>query len=196
MREQNSQRLVKMVVVALLSAVSVVLFFISFPLPLLPPYLKVDFSDVPALLAALVFSPLIGIIIIFIKNVLYFFVSGATDPIGVVANFIAGVIYIYPVAYFYHRYKKAKNVMVGLAIGTIAMAIVMSILNYIIIIPAYAWFLGAEDMAIPTVKAYTVMAGVLPFNFIKGVIVGILFVLLFIRMDVWIEKKHQQLMLK
>lgn len=196
MREQNSQRLVKMVVVALLSAVSVVLFFISFPLPLLPPYLKVDFSDVPALLAALVFSPLIGIIIIFIKNFLYFFVSGATDPIGVVANFIAGVIYIYPVAYFYHRYKKAKNVMVGLAIGTIAMAIVMSILNYIMIIPAYAWFLGAEDMAIPTVKAYTVMAGVLPFNFIKGVIVGILFVLLFIRMDVWIEKKHQQLMLK
>lgn len=196
MGDVKSQKLTKMVVVALLSAVSVVLFFISFPLPLLPPYLKVDFSDVPALLAALVFSPAIGILIIFIKNFLYFFVSGATDPVGVVANFIAGVVYIYPVAFMYHRYKKTKNVVVGLVIGTVAMAAIMSILNYLVIIPAYAWLLGAADMAVPTVKYYTVIGGVLPFNFIKGVIVSILFVLLFIRMDVWIQKKHQQLLVK
>ncbi|HLR64187.1 MAG TPA: ECF transporter S component [Pseudogracilibacillus sp.] len=196
MRQVSSQKLVKMVSVALLSAVSVVLFFISFPLPLLPPYLKVDFSDVPALLAALVFSPFVGIVVIFIKNFLYFFVSGATDPVGVVANFIAGTIYIYPVAYMYHRYKKTKNVIAGLVIGTTVMAVVMAILNYIVILPAYAWVLGAADMATPAVKKTTVLAGVLPFNFIKGVIVSILFSLLFVRMKVWIEQKHVQLTVK
>lgn len=196
MRDVQSQKLFKMVAVAILSAISVVLFFISFPLPLLPPYLKVDFSDVPALLGALVFSPLVGIIIIFIKNFLYFFVSGATDPVGVVANFIAGTIYVFPVAYMYHKYKKTKNVIYGLIIGTAVMALVMAILNYIVILPAYAWVLGAADMATPAVKKTTVLLGVLPFNFFKGVIVSILFSLLFVRLKVWIEQKHLELKVK
>src|SRR5699024_528627 len=66
---------------------------------LLPPYLKVDFSDVPALIAGLVFSPLAGILVVFLKNALYFVATGATDPIGVAANFIAGTLYVFPVAY-------------------------------------------------------------------------------------------------
>src|SRR5699024_6755877 len=71
----QSSKLKKLVVLSLLSAVSLVLFFISFPLPLLPPYLKVDFSDVPALIAGLVFSPLAGMLVVFLRNALYFVAS-------------------------------------------------------------------------------------------------------------------------
>src|SRR5690625_5111122 len=85
----RSSKLTKMVVIALLATVSLVLFFISFPLPLLPPYLKVDLSDVPALIAGMIFSPLTGVLVVFLKNLMYFAFKGATDPIGIPANFIA-----------------------------------------------------------------------------------------------------------
>src|SRR5690625_1437715 len=184
----RSSKLMKLVVLSLLSAVSIVLFFISFPLPMLPPYLKVDFSDVPALLAGLIFSPLAGVLVVLLKNALYFIASGATDPIGVVANFIAGTLYIFPVAFLYHRYKGMKSVIAGLVIGTISMALVMSILNYLIILPAYSWLMGMEMNE--TIKWASVVAGVLPFNFVKGLIVGMLFVPVFIKLKQWIDEKQ------
>lgn len=184
----RSSKLVKLVVLALLATVSLVLFFISFPLPLLPPYLKVDFSDVPALIAGLIFSPLAGVLVVLLKNALYFVASGATDPIGVTANFIAGTLYIFPVAYLYHRYRGVKSIISGLVIGTIAMAVIMSILNYLFILPAYAWLMGWEMNA--TIKWASVVGGVLPFNFIKGLIVSILFIPVFIKLRQWIEQKR------
>ncbi|MEI3605457.1 ECF transporter S component [Pseudogracilibacillus sp. SE30717A] len=186
----RSSKLVKLVVLALLATVSLVLFFISFPLPLLPPYLKVDFSDVPALIAALIFSPLAGVLVVFMKNALYFVASGATDPIGVVANFIAGTLYILPVAYLYHKYRGVKSVISGLVIGTAAMAIVMSVLNYLLILPAYAWLMGWEMN--DTIKWASVIGGVLPFNFVKGIIVSMLFVPVFIKLRQWIEQKRME----
>ncbi|TMN23767.1 ECF transporter S component [Lentibacillus cibarius] len=189
----QSSKLVKLVVLALLGTISLVLFFLNFPLPFLPPYLKIDFSEVPALMAALIFSPVAGIIVEGIKNLLYLVVSGAGDPIGVASNFFAGVMFVVPVAVLYHRSKGVKSVVSGLVTGTIVMAIGMSVLNYYLILPAYAWFTGAPEMAATTVKWITVSGGVLPFNMIKGVIVGVLFVPVFIKMKAWIEQKQTNL---
>src|SRR5699024_3341623 len=108
---KSSSKLVKLVVLSLLATMSLILFFISFPLPLLPPYLKVDLSDIPALIAGLIFSPAAGVLVVFLKNALYFVAKGATDPIGVTANFIAGTIYIFPVAYLYHKYNGVKSIV-------------------------------------------------------------------------------------
>lgn len=187
----RSSKLTKMVVIALLATVSLVLFFISFPLPLLPPYLKVDFSDVPALLAGLIFSPAAGVLVVFLKNAMYFVIKGATDPIGIPANFIAGALYVFPVAYLYHKYKGVKSIVFGLIIGTVGMAVIMSILNYIIILPAYTWVMGWEMN--DATKLGTVIGAILPFNFLKGVIVSILFVPLFIKLQQWIEQKRVQI---
>ena len=190
--KNSSSKLTKMVVIALLAAVSLVLFFISFPLPLLPPYLKVDLSDVPALIAGLVFSPLAGVLVVFLKNLMYFAFKGAADPIGIPANFIAGTLYVFPVAYLYHKFKGVKSVIAGLVIGTVAMAIIMSILNYLIILPAYSWVMNIDDWVTSTAKMATVMGAILPFNFVKGIIVSILFVPLFMKLRHWIEQKQIQ----
>jgi len=190
-QKSSSTRLVRMIVISLLAALSLVLFFISFPLPLLPPYLKVDFSDVPALIAGLIFSPLAGIIVVLLKNAIYFIATGATDPAGVLANFIAGSVFIFPVAYLYHRYSGIKSIIYGLVIGTFIMTIVMSVLNYFFILPAYALLMNLEMTT--TIKLATVMGGVLPFNLIKGIIVGLLFSLLFLKMKEWIEQKRTEL---
>jgi len=70
------------------------------------------------------------------------------------------------------------------------MAIAMSVLNYLVLLPIYAWFMGMEEMKIESVKQVAVLYGVLPFNIIKGIIVGMLFVPLFIKMRSWIERKQ------
>ncbi|SRR5690625_275289 len=190
MQTKRSSKLVKLVVLSLLAAVSLVLFFISFPLPLLPPYLKVDFSDIPALLAGLIFSPLAGVLVVLMKNLLYFVASGASDPIGVAANFIAGSLFVFPVAYLYHRFQGVKSIVSGLVIGTVVMAIVMSVLNYFIILPAYSLLIGMEMNE--TIKWISVVGGVLPFNFIKGIIVSMLFVPVFIKLSEWINQKRME----
>ncbi|SFD93740.1 Riboflavin transporter FmnP [Lentibacillus persicus] len=189
----QSPKLLKTIILALLGTISLVLFFLNFPLPFLPPYLKIDFSEVPALIAALIFSPMAGVVVEGIKNLLYLIVSGAGDPIGVASNFLAGVMFIVPVAMLYHRFKGVKSVVSGIVSGTIVMALGMSVLNYYVILPAYAWFIGAPEMAGETAKWVAVSAGILPFNLIKGIVVGLLFVPLFIKMKTWIEQKQASL---
>lgn len=186
---KQSSGLLKLIILALLGTISLVLFFLNFPLPFLPPYLKIDFSDVPALMASLIFSPLAGIIVVGVKNLLYLAISGAGDPIGVAANFLAGLMFVVPVSVIYHKFKKGtKSVVSGLVTGTVIMSIGMSVLNYFVILPAYGWFMGWEmtDQVIWT----SVLAGVLPFNALKGIIVAVLFVPLFIKMRSWIEQQQ------
>ncbi|HLR68712.1 MAG TPA: ECF transporter S component [Virgibacillus sp.] len=185
----QSSKLLKMIILALLGTISLVLLFLNFPLPFLPPYLKIDFSEVPALLASLIFSPIAGVIVIAIKNILYLAIGGG-EPVGVAANFLAGILFVLPVSVAYHKFKGVKSIVSGLVIGTIIMAIAMSVLNYLVLLPIYAWFMGMEEMKIESVKQVAVLYGVLPFNIIKGIIVGMLFVPLFIKMRSWIERKQ------
>ncbi|WP_087972819.1 ECF transporter S component [Oceanobacillus rekensis] len=185
---KRSSNLLKLIILALLGTISLVLFFINFPLPFLPPYLKIDFSDVPALMASLIFSPIAGVIVVAVKNILYLAVSGAGDPIGVAANFLAGVMFVVPVSILYHKFRGTKSVVSGLIAGTIIMAVGMSVLNYFFVLPAYSWFMGWEmtDHVIWT----SVLVGVLPFNIIKGIVIALLFVPLYIKMRSWIENQQ------
>lgn len=187
---KQSSKLMKVIVIALLGTISLLLFFLNFPLPLLPAFLKIDFSDVPALMASFIFSPVAGVLVVAIKNLLYLAVSGASDPIGVLANFIAGIMFVVPVSMLYHKFKGVKSIVSGLVTGTIVMAVGMSVLNYFVFLPAYAWFMGWEDMSNTAIKWGIVSAGILPFNIIKGIIVGLLFVPLFLKLRVWIEEKQ------
>ncbi|GFZ83317.1 riboflavin transporter FmnP [Compostibacillus humi] len=189
---KKSSNLLKLVVLSLLGTISLVLFFLNFPLPFLPAYLKIDFSEVPALMASLIFSPLAGVIVIGIKNLLYLAVSGSGDPIGVIANFLAGVMFVLPVSIIYHKFNKGvKSVLSGLITGTIIMAVGMSVLNYFFILPAYGWFMG-WDMTESFIWI-SVIGGVLPFNAIKGVIVGALFLIIFVKMQHWMEQQRAKL---
>src|SRR5699024_8826829 len=98
MRERacmQSSKLVKLIILSLLGTISLLLFFLNFPLPLLPGYLKIDFGDIPALIAGLVFSPLAGVFVIAIKNVLYLAIGGG-EPVGTLSNFLAASMFVLP----------------------------------------------------------------------------------------------------
>ncbi|RIM72831.1 ECF transporter S component, partial [Staphylococcus arlettae] len=58
---RNNQK--KLITISMLSAVAFILTFLKFPIPFLPPYLTLDISDVPALLATFTLGPVAGIIV-------------------------------------------------------------------------------------------------------------------------------------
>lgn len=193
MKTTRNKRLTTLVTLSMLGAISFVLMLFNFPLPFLPPFLKVDFSDIPALVAGIVFSPLAGVVVVALKNVLYYVFNGGGVPVGELANFFAGVAFMYPVAWFYHKRKTNKALASGLVAGTITMALSLAILNYVLILPAYAFFFGMAEMADPAVKTNLVLYGILPFNFIKALLITALFVPLFIKLKPWIERQRMQL---
>ena len=64
----------KMIKISLLSAIAVILMYVD--VPVIPPFpwLRMDLSDVPALIGAFGFGPIAGVIIELFKNILYFFI--------------------------------------------------------------------------------------------------------------------------
>ncbi|MBI5975342.1 ECF transporter S component [Staphylococcus canis] len=170
----------KMIVVGMLSAIAFILMFIKFPLPFLPPYLTVDFSDVPALIATFTFGPVAGLLVEFIKNLLNFFFN-MSDPVGPVANFIAGSSLMIVSYWIYIRKQTTRSLIIGLLFGVIVMTIVLSILNYFVLLPLYGAIMNLSDIT-HNLKVI-ITAGIIPFNIIKGILVSIVFVLLFKRLS-------------
>jgi riboflavin transporter len=180
-----------MVSIGMLSSISYVLMLLNFPLPPFPKFLMVDFSDIPALIAALIFGPAAGILVELFKNMLDYFMTGSETgvPVGHAANFMAGVLFILPTYYLYKRLKTTKGMTFALVAGTVSMAILMSILNYFVFLPAYTLFLNMPAMSGPEARSY-IVAGILPFNFVKGILMSVVFMLMFTRMKTWIERQQ------
>lgn len=187
MKRLNVKALVS---IGMLSSISYILMLLNFPIPPFPPFLMIDFSDIPALIAALIFGPAAGVLVELIKNILNYFMTGSATgvPVGHMANFVAGMLYILPTYYFYKKMKTKKGMTIGLVIGTMAMAVIMSVLNYLIILPAYTFFLNFPAMSAPEMRTM-IVTGILPFNIVKGLFMSIIFMLLFTRMDTWINKQ-------
>lgn len=85
---------------ALLAAISYVLAFLEFPVPLSPSFARMDLSDLPALIGVFAFGPVTGVMIELIKNILQL-LSTSTGGIGELANFLMGghPMYWLPVLY-------------------------------------------------------------------------------------------------
>ncbi|WP_010281950.1 ECF transporter S component [Bacillus timonensis] len=178
------------VAIAMLSTISYILMFFNFPLPTFPSFLNVDFSDVPALLAALIFGPMAGILVELFKNMIDYFITGSETgvPVGHISNFVAGIIFVLTTYYIFKLLKTKTGLTLGLIGGTIMMAVIMSVLNYYVFLPAFNFFLNIPAMSAPETLKMVVYA-ILPFNFLKGLIVAVIFMLLYVRIHPWINKQ-------
>lgn len=178
------------VTIGMLSSIAYVLMLLEFPIPPFPAFLKIDFSDIPALIAALIMGPGAGVIVEIIKNILDYLMTGSETgiPVGHFANFIAGITFILPTYFIYQKFKSKKGITYGLIIGTVVMALTMSVLNYYVVLPAYSLLLNLPAMSAVEARQM-IVAGILPFNILKGVIVAVAFVMLFHRMAPWIKKQ-------
>ena len=177
---QRSNRVRNLVVAGMLSAVAFILMFFDFPLPMLiPSFIKMDFSDLPALLGAFALGPVYGVIISFLKNVLHIFIKGtSTAAIGELSNFILGAVFTFTAGMIYKKKRTRKGALAGALIGAAAMAVVGIFSNYFITYPAYSLFygmtmeaiLGAYQAILPSVDSILecLLIFNLPFTFMKG----------------------------
>ena len=159
----NTNRFIKL---SLLSAVAVILMYIDFPVIPIFPWLKIDLSDVPALMGAFAFGPLAGVIIELMKNLLILIVKGTgTGFVGELANFLVGVALVWPAALVYKKNKTKKTAILGMVLGFLCIEVVGILANVYLLLPAYGMAMSkAELMQYVTV-------GLIPFNGIKSILV-------------------------
>lgn len=100
-----------LVKISILSAIGYILMFISVPLPMLfPEFLKIDISDLTALLGGISLGPMAGVTIAFLKNLLQFITGmSTTGGVGEFANFLIGGSFVFTVSYIYSKKKYTRS---------------------------------------------------------------------------------------
>ena len=158
---------------------------IDFPIFVAPSFYKLDIGDLPCLIGAFAMGPIPALFIQIIKILLkLLFKPTSTAFIGEIAAFIFSSVYCIVAAIVYQRNKTKKGALVGMIIGSIAMIIVSTLINYLFIIPAYSnlygmpleVIIGLGNSIFPVVKDLLSfsLCCVLPFNIIKTVIIDVL----------------------
>ena len=167
-----------MVTISLLSALSYVLMLLESP-PFIG-FLRLELSDIPAIIGAFHFGPMAGIVIELIKNVIKAITATKTAGIGELANFIISIAYVVPAAFLYRKLKKKHHPFLVFGVATIAMTAVGFIMNYLVTIPLYANLYGGMENVIAVAKGIPgikdkftlILYGITPFNIVKGIFLG------------------------
>ena len=165
----------RMTTVAVLAAIATILMFLSFSVPFMPSFIKMDISELPALLAAFAFGPIEGALVCLLKNVINAFFS-TTGCVGEFSNFVLGCAFVVPAGLIYKFGKNRRSALFGSILGALIMGIVSLPLNYYIMYPIYSNFMpieaiiGAYQEILPSVDGLLMCLLVfnVPFTFIKG----------------------------
>lgn len=162
-------------VTAMLSAVAYILMFLDFSVPFMPAFIKMDLSELPALIGSFAMGPVCGIVVCLIKNVLHLFIT-TTGGVGELSNFILGVAFVLPAGLIYRHKKSRKSALIGSLVGAVVMGVFSIISNYYLVYPVYYNFmpeetvLNAYQAIIPSMKSIlqSLVCFNMPFTIIKG----------------------------
>lgn len=171
----------KIAVTGIFTAMAVVLMYLEFSVPFMPPFLKFDFSELPVLVGSFALGPAYGIVIELLKNLIHLPVT-ATSGIGEMSNFITGSIYVFAAGKFYEKHRTRKGAIISMLIATLMLGIIAVPFNYFITLPLYGSILNYSTEAIVgmsaavnpmiTDKTSLVLWAFLPFNILKGLVIG------------------------
>jgi riboflavin transporter FmnP len=190
----------KLVTISLLSALAYVLMLIHLPFKFLG-FLEFEFSDVPAVIAALQFGPLAGVFVELVKNLIKALTASDTAMVGELANFLISSAFMIPVGILYKvrmakklrsqgtvntqpvKTKNGAYMIMTFTIGTIAFATAGALLNYYVMLPLYAKFMGGMDTVVGFASANLsiikdlkglILIGITPFNIVKGIYISVI----------------------
>ncbi|MCO6528234.1 ECF transporter S component [Lactobacillus bombicola] len=208
LKTKNGSKLANIIAYALIGTIAFILMFIAFPLPV-ASFLKFDFSDVIVTIGTFLFGAGPGIFIAFIRMFISLIYKGFSLPsiVGQLAAFVATISFALPFYFFTKKIdvheknmvKRHLQPILGVILGIIAMTLVLSVLNALVLTPVYAvttvpnlpkidGYSGLlsftekvylrQLLHIPSMTSY--IAGIIvPFNLVKGAINGIVVYLLF-----------------
>ncbi|MBQ9607595.1 MAG: ECF transporter S component [Lachnospiraceae bacterium] len=161
---------------AMLSAVAYILMFLEFPIPfLIPSFIKMDFSELPALMASFAYGPASGVIVCLIKNLLHL-MNTQTGGVGELSNFMLGAAFVLIAGLIYKKIHTKKGALTGSVAGAAFMGIISLFTNYYIVYPIYTNFMpmeaiiGAYQLIVPSVEDLwdCLLIFNLPFTIFKG----------------------------
>ena len=178
-------------IIGICSALAAVLHMLDFPLPFLAPgFYKLDFSEVPVLLAGFFLGPSATVACEGIKILLKLLLKGtSTAFVGDFANFVVGCCFVLPAVVIYHMRKTKTSAIVGLVIGTLCMTVFGSAFNAAYLLPKFSELfhmpldsiitMGSDiHPAISGVSSFVFWC-VAPLNLVKGAVVSLLTMLLY-----------------
>ena len=131
-------------VAAMLSAIAFGLMFLDFPIPfLIPSFVQMDVSELPALLASFSLGPLYGVAVCLVKNLIHLLIT-TTGGAGELCNFLLGACFVLPAGLIYQKLKARKGALLGALVGAVIMGLLSIPLNYYISYPIYANFMPID----------------------------------------------------
>ena len=170
-------------VTGVMGALAFALMMLEFSIPIMPSFIKLDFSELHALITGFAYGPLWGIAVCFIKNFIHVFIS-STGAIGEVSNFILGAVFVGTSAIIYKNKRNKKWALISCVIASAVMAIFSVFSNYFVVYPLYVKVLGMPEAAIlgmyqaimPSVNNLFEAIAIfnLPFNFVKMILVSVI----------------------
>lgn len=195
MKNTKTKRLVLM---ALLSSLGMILNLIEIPYPL-APWLNIDLSEIVVLVAVNVLGLQGAVVVSIMKMIISIVVKGPVGPIaiGQIAAFIASLSIAFG---YYFLKKKIKNYFVAMFITMTIFAFIMFVINYYFVTPTYlmgkpTWYTDlpfavdvnafnsvyGSNLSVPGFLSFltpyqaAIFIIYYPFNFIKGIFVGIVY---------------------
>lgn len=188
----------KITYTAVFAAIATVLMYFEFPLPFMPPFLKVDLSGAVVLIGAFIFGIGPAITMIGIKDLIHL-TQSQTGGSGELADFLMLSTLVIVAVLLYRAHKTRKMAAVGCVVGSVAMACMGMLTNYFLIIPFYSAvgmpidqilaLCAAINPSINGMGAY-LLVGVLPFNLIKGAILTVITMLAYKKLSMFIKSRQ------
>ena len=167
----KNERLKKLVVMAMLAAISVVLVW-AVHVPLIPvvSFLEYDPADVPILIATMAYGPVAGVVLTVVVSVIQgLTVSAGSGIYGIIMHIIATSTLVLVAGTVYRLRHTRGGAVLGLVLGTLAMGLVMMPANHFITPAFTGWPVAQVDALL--------IPGILPFNLLKaGLNSGVTFV--------------------
>ena len=184
----------KLIYTAMLAAVAGVLMSLEFSVPMMPPFYKVDFSDVPSVIAVFLMGPVSGICVEVIKLLIKLITVGTnTMYVGELANLIAAFLFVWPLWFLYQKLgANRKEAVEALLLSIVIRTACACFINANITLPLYAKamslpldevirMVASVNPAIKDLNGFIILATI-PFNVLKVGLNYIVGQLLFVRL--------------
>ena len=170
----------KLIYTGMLAAVAGVLMSLEISVPMMPPFYKVDFSDVPSFIALFTLGPASAVMVELIKIVIKLVTVGTNSMyVGEFANLIGIALFVAPTWLVYRAGGKSKKAAVRAMVVSVPIRVAFSCcINAFITLPMYAMAMGlpldqvivgvaSVNPAIHDLTTFIILATI-PFNLLKN----------------------------
>ena len=181
----RKKQIKKITIVGILAALSVIFYiFLKFPLPFIfPSFLDIQLSNLPVILAGLIFGPAEACIIVVVRFAVKLPMT-STAGIGEIADLVIGLAVALSVSLIYQKMRTKKGGIISLIVTSIIWVTCAILMNTLVLLPWYVEAYGFEavfgmlkiirNITPDNYMLYYVLFAVIPFNALLATTVSLI----------------------